>query len=142
MSVDLRCDEASAKVGSLSQWVLLAFVEMPEGWNGGERGAASGFDRGKSSRDGADDDPDGFDLMFDEKDVRVIGKRVGALVTGSRARTAELGALLDIDTPKFVPKRLREAFDSLPPTHRRARHVDRRRRRRDAHDRSRRHRER
>ena len=114
LSVDLRCDEASAKVGSLSQWVLLAFVEMPEGWNGGERDAASGFDRGKSSRDGADDDPDGFDLMFDEKDVRVIGKRVGALVTGSRARTAELGALLDIDTPKFVPKRLREAFDSLP----------------------------
>ena len=52
--------------------------------------------------------------MFDEKDVRVIGKRVGALVTGSRARTAELGALLDVDTPKFVPKRLREAFDCLP----------------------------
>lgn len=111
LSVDLRCDEASARVGSLSQWILVAFVEMPEGWNN-KRGLGSGSDRRNSSRDG--DEPDGFDLMFDEKDVRVIGKRVGALVTGSRARTAELGALLDVDTPKFVPKRLREAFDSLP----------------------------
>ena len=113
LSVDLRCDEASARVGSLSQWVLVSFVEMPEGWNN-KRVPASWSDRRKSSRDGADDEPDGFDLMFDEKDVRVIGKRVGALVTGSRARTAELGALLDVDTPKFIPKRLRETFDSLP----------------------------
>ena len=114
MSVDLRCDEASAKVGSLSQWVLLAFVEMPEGWNGkrGLRRAGSIVESRRGT--GRTTTQDGFDLMFDEKDVRVIGKRVGALVTGSRARTAELGALLDVDTPKFVPKRLREAFDSLP----------------------------
>ena len=52
--------------------------------------------------------------MFDGKDVQVIGKRVGALVTGSRARAAEIGAMLDVDTPKFVPKRLGEAFDTLP----------------------------
>ena len=108
-SVDLRCDEASAKVGSLSQWVLVAVVEMPVGW---KNKAGPADDVGPRSRH--DDTDDGFDLMFDGKDVQVIGKRVGALVTGSRARAAEIGAMLDVDTPKFVPKRLGEAFDTLP----------------------------
>jgi len=110
LAVDLRCTAATA--GNLAQWVLVAVVECPPNWTWkGEEGGQSAS--GSNADVGMDAGMD-MDGAFDPADVHVIGRRVGALVASSQRGASELSPLLDAEAPTFVPRRLLEAFDSLP----------------------------
>lgn len=76
---------------------------MSSDGDGGGGGGASGLRRDLR-----------WDGAFHAADVHVIGRRVGALVAASRRGANELSPLLDAEASTFVPRRLREAFDSLP----------------------------
>ena len=109
ISVDFRAEGRRNAPGHVAQWVLFATVECPAGWKTGDGFPA----RRARARDDADD---ADDADVDPRDVRVAGCRAVAVVLrGSRERRLEVASMmLNPETPKFVPKRLREAFDELP----------------------------
>ena len=119
VSVDFRAEGRRNTPGQCAQWVLFATVECPVGWKTGDgfpsrRAASRAPSRARLDEGEGDDDDDDVDV--DPRDVRVAGCRAVAVVLrGSRERRQEVASMmLNPETPKFVPKRLREAFDELP----------------------------
>ena len=116
LSVDLKCGAAHA--GSLAQWVLAAVLECPEGWDWNRlesddgAGSRGGTTHSKTLRDVLQNAFRSFQSA--RAAVRVVGRRVSALVSASVLSASELTPLLDAEAPKFVPQRLLEAFDNLP----------------------------
>ena len=103
ISVDFRADGQVDTPGHVSQWLLVATVECPRGWNIG-----APFPARRDEKNEVD--------FVDQQDVKISGARLVAVVTkGSKERLKEVSAmLLNAETSKFVPRRLREAFDILP----------------------------
>ena len=116
VSVDFRAEGRRDTPGHVAQWVLFATVECPVGWKTGDGFPARARTRDVDSVSLDDDDDDEDDTDVDSRDVRVAGCRAVAVVLrGSRERRREVATMmLNPETPKFVPKRLREAFDELP----------------------------
>ena len=111
VSVDFRAAGRRDTPGHVAQWVLFATVECPVGWKTGD-----GFPARRARAVSPLDESDGDDADVDPRDVRIAGCRAVAVVLrGSRERRQEVAnMMLNPETPKFVPKRLREAFDEAP----------------------------
>ena len=114
--MDFRAEGRRDTPGHVAQWVLFATVECPVAWKTGDGFPARARTRDVDSVSLDDDDDDEDDTDVDSRDVRVAGCRAVAVVLrGSRERRREVATMmLNPETPKFVPKRLREAFDELP----------------------------
>lgn len=109
VSVDFRPDGRSDAPGHCTQWLLVATVECPIGWRQNTKDKKfTPFPARRHETSGDD--------FVDVADVKITGARVVAVTTkGSKARREEIRAmLLNLETLRFTPRRLREAFDTVP----------------------------
>ena len=109
VSVDFRPDGRSDAPGHCTQWLLVATVECPIGWRQNTKDKKfTPFPARRHETSGDD--------FVDVADVKITGARVVAVTTkGSKARREEIRVmLLNPETLRFTPRRLREAFDTVP----------------------------
>ena len=109
VSVDFRPDGRSDAPGHCTQWLLVATVECPIGWRQNTKDKKfTPFPARRHETLGDD--------FVDVADVKITGVRVVAVTTkGSKARREEIRVmLLNPETLRFTPRRLREAFDTVP----------------------------
>tara|TARA_B110000977_G_scaffold201608_1_gene297213 strand:- start:4697 stop:7183 length:2487 start_codon:yes stop_codon:yes gene_type:complete len=109
VSVDFRPDGRSDAPGHCTQWLLVATVECPIGWRQNTKDEKfTPFPARRHETSGDD--------FVDVADVKITGARVVAVTTkGSKARREEIRVmLLNPETLRFTPRRLREAFDTVP----------------------------